>query len=186
MSGVEIKTFLRATEFAVHAHAGQIRHWTNEPYVAHCIRVAYQVAMTGESITTITAALFHDVLEDCPQVTRSQIRQEFGFQVLEYVEALTDCVHAVGNRRRRKELDRARLADACREVQTIKCFDILDNLESIVKHDPGFAKNTFLPEVLKCSSGLTKVHTWLLDKTQRAIFDAIHSFEVYGDENVGC
>src|ERR1700722_9371920 len=131
---------LEAFEFAVQAHGFQKRKYTNEPYVAHPIRVAQMVADTIQYRSdedVIIAALLHDTVEDT-SVTPNQIADHFGWRVWTFVGELTDEPLSSGNRKQRKELDNARLANASGAAQTIKCADTIDNTDSIVDNDPGF------------------------------------------------
>lgn len=168
---------LDAVLFASKAHAGQFRKFgPPEPYVNHCIRVAKTVADTvwkrHETYEDmIIAALFHDVFEDCPQVSQNDVLEKFGEQVFVYVGELTDSPLYVGNRRVRKKLDNKRLAAACWEVQTIKYGDILDNVPTIVKYDPDFAPK-FIQEKMELISVMNKGHMALYEKTQKVIYDA--------------
>lgn len=131
----------KAMLFAIYAHGEQIRKYTGEPYWKHCAEVAAIVQTApGCSWEMIAAAWLHDVLEDTDH-TADDIREQFGDVVATLVEALTDTPTKPGlNRATRKALDRARLAAASPEVQTIKLADLISNTASIVKHDPGFAK----------------------------------------------
>lgn len=92
----------------------------------------------------IAAAWLHDVLEDT-KVTYGLLGSEFNLVVADYVLALTDSTE--GNRATRKAADRARLAAAPPEVQTIKLADLIDNTASITHHDPKF-NEVYLEEKL--------------------------------------
>jgi guanosine-3',5'-bis(diphosphate) 3'-pyrophosphohydrolase len=88
----------------------------------------------------IAAAYLHDVVEDTP-VTLEAIELEFGAEVARLVEELTDVSRPEdGNRKTRKAIDREHSAAASPEGQTIKLADLIDNSETITKHDPDFAK----------------------------------------------
>lgn len=177
---------LGAVLFATQAHAGQLRKFAaNEPYVMHVFRVATMVAQVGEDTDTICAAILHDVLEDCPQVTHEDIHDTFGNDVYEMVFALTDCDLSVGNRKTRKAFDRERLAAASSAVQTIKMADMIDNTPSIVENDPDFAKvylrekALLLPMLKLADPHLTGMAQDLLRKGME---------EIYGNEDAaaGC
>ena len=74
--------------FAQKAHAGQTRRFTGEPYFKHPKGVARSIEHLTRDEDMIIAALLHDVVEDC-QVPLSEIRNRFGAQVADYVDALT-------------------------------------------------------------------------------------------------
>lgn len=135
---------------ASHAAAGCVRKYTGEPYIVHpaavvSIVTAYVPAEHPRWEEIMAAAWLHDVVEDTA-VTIDLIRAEFGETVADLVAALTDDPKSAGNRAFRKERARQRLAGASREAQTIKLADILDNTQTIVEHDPKFAR-TYLSEI---------------------------------------
>ena len=111
----------------------------------------------------IAAALLHDVLEDT-KVTHSELRVflhnvfsvEISEKILSLVVELTDVFTKENfpdnNRKERKQLEALRLAYVSDEAKQIKLVDIEHNSESILEHDPKFAK-VFLEEkkyLLKC------------------------------------
>ena len=65
----------------------------------------------------------------------------FGIEIATLVSDLTDLSKPDdGNRKVRKTIDRLHLAKASPMAKTIKLADLIDNAESIVQHDPKFAK----------------------------------------------
>ena len=50
--------------FATNAHEGQLRKYTDVPYIIHPISVAFIVASVNDDPDVIAAALLHDILED--------------------------------------------------------------------------------------------------------------------------
>ena len=137
----------KAAAYATQAHEaiGQRRKYGGEPYWTHLRDVAARVATVPHTPQMLAAAWLHDVLEDTVKTpdddarVRSWIRDELGADVLALVEALTDSPPAAGNREARKALDRARLAAASAEAQTVKLADLVDNAGSILASDPHFA-----------------------------------------------
>jgi (p)ppGpp synthase/HD superfamily hydrolase len=130
----------QALAFASIAHETQVRRYTGEPYITHPTNVAHVVAkVPGISEAAVCAALLHDVVEDT-DVTIEDIELYFGMAVAVYVFRLTDPVRPEMNRVARKAEDRERLSNSSNEVKTIKLADIIDNANSIVAHDPKFAK----------------------------------------------
>lgn len=141
---IKVKALTFAT--AAHAAVGQLRKYTNEPYVVHPIEVAGIVSkVPGATDEMIAAAYLHDVVEDTG-VTIELIRKEFGDEVATLVGWLTDVSRPEhGNRAQRKAIDRAHTAGAPAAAATIKLADLLSNTRSIVEHDEKFAK-TYLAE----------------------------------------
>lgn len=158
--------------FALSAHAavGQKRKYTGEPYIVHPVEVASIVQSTpGATDEMIDAAYLHDVVEDT-EIGIDLILYEFGPTVAEYVHLLTDPPKAEGgpNRKERKARDRARLADAPAEVQTIKLADLISNSSTIVQHDPKFAK-VYLEEKRLLLEVLTKGDPELHKRASRVL-----------------
>lgn len=127
--------------FARVAHEGQVRKYTGEPYVEHVLAVGLMYQSWSEKMErdALYAAILHDTVEDT-EVDMDQIRRHFGDKVAEYVWYLTKPEEFVGNRLKRKALDRARLALAPDVVKFIKILDITHNATSIRKHDQDFWK----------------------------------------------
>ena len=123
---------------AAHAAVGQMRKYTDDPYIVHPIRVATTVAKFGGTDEMIAAAYLHDVVEDTG-VSIVDIQDMFGPAVALIVDGLTDVsVPEDGNRAVRKAMDRQHSADATYEAQFVKCADIIDNAHDIGDNDPSF------------------------------------------------
>ena len=133
----------KAKIFAVAAHSAikQVRKYTNEPYWVHPQEVADIVAsVPGATENMIAAAHLHDTVEDTG-VTIEVIRAEFGIDIAELVNWLTDISKPEdGPRWYRKKMDREHTAQAPAEAMTIKLADLISNSRSIMEHDPKFAK----------------------------------------------
>lgn len=146
----------KARDFAAAAHAAvdHKRKYTGEPYIVHPEEVAELVASVGGDEAMIAAAFLHDSVEDT-EVTIEDINREFGRDVAELVEMLTDISRPEdGNRAKRKALDLIHTAGASARAKTIKLADLISNARDIGKHDPHFSKVYFaekerLLEVLK-------------------------------------
>ena len=80
-----------ALAFAVEAHAGQSRR-SGDPYITHPVAVASLVADLRMDAQSVTAALLHDVIEDC-EVSARQLREHFGRDVATLVEGATKIEH---------------------------------------------------------------------------------------------
>ncbi len=84
----EIALIEKAYHFAKKAHDGQARK-NGEPYFNHVFATAKNVAELNIDSHTICAAMLHDVLEDCPQVTEEEFRKEFGEDITFLVQGVT-------------------------------------------------------------------------------------------------
>lgn len=129
-----------AKDFATKAHTGQVRKYTYEPYITHPAKVVEIVRSVPHTEAMLCAAWLHDTVEDT-SVTLEDIAVTFGSEIATLVENLTDVsVSSDGNRAIRKAIDREHTAKASVDAKTIKLADIIDNTESINKHDAKFAK----------------------------------------------
>ena len=75
----------KAITIATKAHEGQIRKGTKLPYIVHPLEVGVIVSRMTQDKEVIAAAILHDTLEDCKEVTFSTLCQEFGERVAEIV-----------------------------------------------------------------------------------------------------
>jgi GTP pyrophosphokinase len=73
--------------YAINAHDGQERD-SGEPFVVHPIATAIRLADMRLDVTTIQAALLHDVIEDCG-ISFQEIETEFGTDVAKLVDGVT-------------------------------------------------------------------------------------------------
>ena len=160
----------KARVFATAAHAavGQLRKYANEPYIVHPFEVAMTVKQVGGTPAMIAAAYLHDTVEDTG-VTLEMIEREFGLEIRDMVFYLTDVSRPeMGNRAKRKAIDREHIAKADAKAQTIKLADIISNCSSIVKYDPEFAK-VYLEEKRLLLEVLTKGDKILLDRARKIV-----------------
>lgn len=155
-----------AMRFARIVHSEQRRKYTGAPYTEHLGEVAGIVAtmqQPTDSLVThdvvLATAWLHDCIED-QGVSPYELSERFGEQVTQGVTFLSDM--EVGNRETRKQLSRQRLARAPGWVQSIKCADLISNTESIVEHDPKFAK-VYLEEKRLLLDVLTDADRGLLE-----------------------
>ena len=168
----------RARMFATAAHAAlkQKRKYTGEDYIVHPREVADLVERAGGTIEMIQAAWLHDVVEDTG-VELEVVRAIFGDEVATLVDELTDKSKPEdGSRAIRKMIDRARLACASPESQTIKLADLCSNTKSIVEHDPKFAA-VYLDEKAALLSVLTKGDPWLWGKANQQLIAGLNQLE---------
>src|SRR5271167_1401777 len=61
--GEDVAPLQRAFEFAAERHQSQVRD-SGEPYLSHPLEVAHILADLRLDVTTLSAALLHDVVED--------------------------------------------------------------------------------------------------------------------------
>ena len=87
LSVTEVAVINKAFKFAEKCHEGQFRK-TGDPYIVHPIYTAIYLANMRMDSQTISAALMHDVIEDCG-VTYDEIESLFGKEVAGLVDGVT-------------------------------------------------------------------------------------------------
>jgi (p)ppGpp synthase/HD superfamily hydrolase len=126
-----------AKSFAYEAHKNGYRKYTNEPYIVHPERVAALVTTVTNNPATIAASWLHDVVEDT-SITIDQIYKNFGHEIGMLVSSVTN--NDIGNRDFRNIAERDRISVSTPNAKTIKLADMIDNIPSLIKYDPKFAK----------------------------------------------
>ncbi len=132
-ANVDIPLIRRAYEFSDRAHAGQKRQ-SGEPFVEHCLEVAFILAEQHMDSTTIAAGLIHDVVEDTP-VTINDVRDAFDNEVAELVDGVTKLgtVHYSSREEQQAEYFRKMLLTMARDIRVvlIKLGDRLHNMRTL-------------------------------------------------------
>lgn len=132
--------FIDAVGYALAAHDGQVRTGTRIPYASHLLAVSALVLEHGGDELQATAAILHDVVEDCGGRPRlDEVRERFGPRVAELVEALSDSISedpsAKAPWRRRKEDYLEHLGQLARQghpAVLVALCDKLHNARAIV------------------------------------------------------
>lgn len=151
----------RAEAFAWRVHRDQRRKYVDMPYFTHLAEVAELCSNSALDAHTVATAFLHDAMED-QGVTYETLREQFCIEVADMVLSLTDTPPGPGlNRKRRKAIDRGRLAVATPGAQSVKCADLISNTQSIALYDPEFAK-VYLPEKRLMLAVLTRADPLLL------------------------
>jgi guanosine-3',5'-bis(diphosphate) 3'-pyrophosphohydrolase len=130
-------TLERAHAVAERAHDGQSR-LTGEPYVEHPLAVAGILADLRLDVDTLAAAILHDTVEDT-DVTRDELREEFGDHVAKLVEGVTKLgkIHVRSAEEHQAENIRKMLVAMAEDIRVvlIKLGDRLHNMRTISAHD---------------------------------------------------
>ena len=162
----------KAREFAIRAHAAQLRKYCGRPYIEHPEAVVALVACVPHTEEMLAAALLHDTVEDT-WVSLGDIRREFGAEVADMVESLTDISRPEdGNRAARKAIDLEHLRRSSPQAATIKLADLIDNSVSIVAHDTAFAK-VYLREKATLLEALNHGDAALLEKAHAVLRESM-------------
>lgn len=121
----------QAIEFALVAHAGQLRKGTDIQYISHPFAVGLLLAKYKCSDDMITAGILHDCLEDTT-VTYEEIENKFGADVAKLVEGASEKDRSK-SWKSRKQHTIAYLKKSSDEICQVSCADKLHNLMSIIK-----------------------------------------------------
>ena len=104
---------LKASKIAAFAHKGQIRKYSNDPYILHPMRVAGRVMLLEDAgPIEVATAWLHDVIEDTP-VTRDELLSSgMPEEVVENVISLSNPSRLMKGKSRieRKSVERAWLS----------------------------------------------------------------------------
>lgn len=128
----------KAAKYAEEMHEGVLR-CSGEPYINHPIRVAYMVASWGLESEAVVAALLHDVVEDCEDVSTGTVAKMFSVRIANLVDSVTSVDSIITNAEKKKltKADIDRMSDTKliknmnRSALLIKIADRLDNLTTI-------------------------------------------------------
>jgi GTP pyrophosphokinase len=146
-ANINIPLIRKAYEFSSQAHAGQKRQ-SGEPYVEHCLEVAFILAEQHMDSTTIAAGLVHDVVEDTG-VSLEQMRDEFGDEIAELVDGVTKlgAVHYSSREEQQADYFRKMLLTMARDIRVIliKLADRLHNMRTL-EHLPAAKRRRIAQE----------------------------------------
>jgi GTP diphosphokinase / guanosine-3',5'-bis(diphosphate) 3'-diphosphatase len=85
--GDDFELLRRAYDFAAEQHKTQVR-LSGEPYLSHPVEVAHSLADMKLDVTSLCAALLHDVVEDT-KIPIEKLSEQFGVDVARIVEGVT-------------------------------------------------------------------------------------------------
>src|SRR6185295_13404774 len=123
----------RAYRFSERSHLGQQRA-SGEPYLSHPLEVAGLLVNFKMDVTTVTAGLLHDVLEDT-HTTKDDLEREFGAEIAELVDGVTKIGKLAFSSRveRQAENFRKMVVAMARDIRVlmIKLADRLHNMRTL-------------------------------------------------------
>ena len=140
--GADLNLLTRAYEFSAASHRGQQRA-SGEPYLSHPLEVATLLVNFKMDVTTVTAGLLHDVLEDT-RATKDDLAREFGPEIAELVDGVTKIGKLAFSSREERQAENFRkmvvaMAHDLR-VLMIKLADRLHNMRTLDYLAPEKAK----------------------------------------------
>lgn len=131
---------IKAAKYAAVAHQGQVRKYTNLPYIMHPCRVAGNLAIHPVATDELMAiAYLHDVIEDC-DVSYQELWIAFNTYIADGVQLLTNPSKGLQlPRHERKRIDRDHISQLPHELKIIKLLDRIDNLREIDRNSQFFS-----------------------------------------------
>src|SRR5947208_6134778 len=133
LPGADLDLLTRAYRFSEHSHQGQQRA-SGEPYLSHPLEVAGLLVNFKMDVTTVTAGLLHDVLEDT-KATKDDLQREFGPEIAELVDGVTKIGKLAFSSREERQAENFRkmLVAMARDLRVlmIKLADRLHNMRTL-------------------------------------------------------
>jgi GTP diphosphokinase / guanosine-3',5'-bis(diphosphate) 3'-diphosphatase len=131
--GADLDVLQRAYRFSEVSHQGQQRA-SGEPYLSHPLEVAHLLVGFKMDVTTVTAGLLHDVLEDTA-ATKEQLEHEFGKEIADLVDGVTKIGKLAFSSREERQAENFRkmLVAMARDLRVlmIKLADRLHNMRTL-------------------------------------------------------
>jgi GTP diphosphokinase / guanosine-3',5'-bis(diphosphate) 3'-diphosphatase len=174
--GADLELVRRAYAFSEEVHDGQ-RRMSGEPYHMHPLAVASLLVDFKMDVTTVTAGLLHDVLEDTA-TSKDLLTQRFGADIAELVDGVTKIgkLAFASREERQAENFRKMLVAMARDIRVlmIKLADRLHNMRTL-EYLPGDKQKKIAQETLDIYAplahrlGMAKVKGELEDLALKAI-----------------
>jgi GTP diphosphokinase / guanosine-3',5'-bis(diphosphate) 3'-diphosphatase len=181
--GADLDLVQRAYRFSELSHQGQQRA-SGEPYLSHPLEVAGLLVNFKMDVTTVTAGLLHDVLEDT-RATKDDLKREFGLEIADLVDGVTKIGKLAFSSREERQAENFRkmLVAMARDLRVlmIKLADRLHNMRTLDYLPPDKARK-IAQETLDIYAplahrlGMAKVKAELEDLALRVLH-----VEDYGD-----
>ncbi len=174
--GANLDLLQRAYRFSERSHYGQQRA-SGEPYLSHPLEVAGLLVNFKMDVTTVTAGLLHDVLEDT-KATKDELQREFGAEIADLVDGVTKIGKLAFSSREERQAENFRkmLVAMARDLRVlmIKLADRLHNMRTLqylpTDRGRGIAQETLdIYAPLAHRLGMAKVKAELEDLALRVL-----------------
>jgi guanosine-3',5'-bis(diphosphate) 3'-pyrophosphohydrolase len=173
----QVEEVYRAFLLGAKAHEGQSRV-SGEPYISHPVEVALILSQMRMDMSSIVAAILHDVIEDTP-TEKTQLADQFGSEVAELVDGVSKLAsldfqsRAEAHAENFRKMMLAMVKDI--RVIIIKLADRLHNMRTLDAMPPDkrrrIAKETMdIYAPIANRLGIFKVRHELLDLSIRSAF----------------
>ena len=124
--------FEEAVIFATNANAGQKRKGIDIPFIIHPLEVAAIVAAITTDEEMLCAAVLHDVVEDCKDISIQDIRMRFGARVASLVDQESEDKSKSWQERKGSTIQFLK-NEASRNAKIIALGDKLANIRSMAR-----------------------------------------------------
>lgn len=166
----------KAMTFATQAHKGQFRKGTTRPFIVHPLEVGKIVAMMTDDEEIISAAILHDTIEDCADVTKEAISREFSERVAHLVAQESEDKSKTWMERKSATIEH--LKHAPREIQMIGLADKLSNMRDIDRDYPECGEELWNRFRMKDKNTIGWYYKGIRSSLQSAM-DGMPAFEEY-------
>ena len=120
-------------------YKGQKRKGDGLPYIIHPYSVAFILSNYTDDEDVIVAGLLHDVLEDVPEYTKEDLKNDFGKRVCKIVQEVSEDKDPNDSQEKekiswqeRKEKYIANLKTDSQEALLVSCADKIHNLQAML------------------------------------------------------
>ena len=176
----EVSTLLKALHFAANKHRDQrLKGTEGSPYINHPIEVAELLARVGDltDLVTLQSAILHDTIEDT-KTTPDELEAEFGPEVRQFVEEVTDNKQLPKPERKRLQIEHA--PHLSQRAKQIKIADKISNLRSVTQSPPTdwsleqrreylYWSEQVVAGLRGCNSSLESLYDQVLEDARRAL-----------------
>jgi GTP pyrophosphokinase len=137
----DVVKITKAFSTAADLHSGQSRDGSKEPYINHALKVALILSdeLKMRDVDLICAALLHDILQEGNNSEKlDQIKKNFGENVFNIVQTLTEHPSANENRQQSLESYFQNISNSPKTLRVVELADRLDNVrffKNAVKKD---------------------------------------------------
>ena len=166
----------KAIAFATKAHEGQYRKGTMRPYIVHPVEVSDIVASMTKDEEVISAAVLHDTVEDCEDVTVEILEKEFGSRVASIVAQESE--DKTKTWKERKGITIEHLKTAPREVKMVALGDKLSNMRDIDRDYPVHGEELWNRFRMKDKKMIAWYYCGIRDSLKKD-FEGVPAYEEY-------
>ena len=166
-----------ALYFAAQKHNGQYRKGNKVPYITHPVLVAFTLQKYTSNQNIIAAALLHDVLEDCLDVSYLDIEKKFGKKIATLVQEVSFLEKNLTHSWKiRKKIYLNKIKNVGKNALLIICADKMSNMQAYF--DAILTKNKIN---LKEFGGTIKDYYWFYTEIGKILIQKIPHQKIVRD-----